>query len=123
MMSAPVFLKAVAIVTTSSSEIPFSAQSFAEIRTEMGLCCGKTFRISVNTRRGKRKRFSMLPPKSSVLLLVKGDRKEANKNPCELVIQLDQNLLFQHFGWLIQIDLRFRSYLPKSLLSEFLLFH
>src|SRR5690606_28462113 len=80
-ISAPAFLNSFAIVITSSCVIPFSAQSQAETLTEIGLCFGKTFRISLKTRSGKRNLFSMFPPYSSALVLVKGDRKEAYRNP------------------------------------------
>jgi hypothetical protein len=41
MMSAPAALKAVAIAITSCSEIPFSVQSVAEIRTDIGFSVGQ----------------------------------------------------------------------------------
>ena len=64
-----------------SGDLALDAKSLEEILTDMGLCCGKAFRISLKTRNGNFNLFSKLPPNSSVRIFDKGDRKEASKNP------------------------------------------
>ena len=61
--------------------MPFSAQSEAEILTDIGFSFGNTFRISVKILIGNFNLFSILPPNSSVLMFVNGDKNEAIKNP------------------------------------------
>src|SRR5450830_417743 len=63
--SAPAALNNLAISTASSGVIPPSTQSCAEIRTEIGLLSGHTARIAEKTSKGKRQRFSNVPPYSS----------------------------------------------------------
>ena len=72
MMSAPAAANALAISTESSPVMPSSTQSVAEMRTDMGLCCGQTARIAANTSSGKRSRFSSEPPYSSVRRFISG---------------------------------------------------
>ncbi len=45
-----------------STSQPSSTQSVAETRAQTGLPAGKTSRTASNTSRGKRIRFSRLPP-------------------------------------------------------------
>ena len=77
--SHPACAKARAICTASSPVSPPSTQSVAEMRTDIGFSAGHTSRIAANTSSGKRKRFSRLPPYSSVRRLVSGERKEASR--------------------------------------------
>ena len=79
MASAPAAANARATSTESSTAIPPSTQSVAEIRTVIGLSCGHTSRIAVNTSRGKRSRFSSDPPYASVRWLVNGEMKLDNR--------------------------------------------
>ena len=51
-MSAPAALNARAISTASSGVMPPSTQSCAEMRTDIGRCCGHTSRIARNTSSG-----------------------------------------------------------------------
>ena len=51
-MSAPAALKARAICTASSGVMPPSTQSCAEMRTDIGSCCGQTARTAANTSSG-----------------------------------------------------------------------
>src|SRR5258706_63833 len=71
-MSAPAALKRRAISTASSGVMPPSTQSWAEMRTDMGLSCGQAARTASNTSSGKRRRVFQLPPYSSYLPLVDG---------------------------------------------------
>ena len=58
---------------------PPSAQSVAEMRTDIGLCAGQASRIAVNTSSGKRRRFSSVPPYSSLRRFVSGEMKLAKR--------------------------------------------
>jgi hypothetical protein len=51
-MSAPAALKARAISTAASGVIPPSTQSCAEMRTDIGSCCGQASRMALNTSSG-----------------------------------------------------------------------
>ena len=80
--SAPAALNARAMAMASTSVLPPSTQSCAEIRTDIGSCTGHTWRIASNTSSGHRRRFSTVPPYSSVRWFVSGDRNEENRYPC-----------------------------------------
>ncbi len=79
MPAAPCSAKARAIATASSTSVPPSNQSVAEIRTVIGRSAGHTARTASNTSSGNRSRFSSDPPYSSVRRLVSGDRNEDSR--------------------------------------------
>ena len=78
-MSAPAAWKARAIATASSGVLPPGAQSWAEMRTLIGRCCGHTSRSAVNTSSGQRSRLASEPPYSSLRLLVSGEMKDDSR--------------------------------------------
>ena len=59
--------------------MPPSAQSLAEMRTDIGFSAGQTSRIASQTWSGKRRRFSSGPPYASVRRLVSGEMKVASR--------------------------------------------
>ena len=63
----------------SSPVSPPGAQSVAEMRTDIGFLSGHAFRHALKTSSGKRMRFSMLPPYSSLRRLVSGEMKLASR--------------------------------------------
>ena len=78
--SAPARLKATATSTDVSGVIPSSpTQSWAEIRTDTGLCGGHTARTARNTRSGNRRRFPRLPPYRSRRRFVSGVMNEERR--------------------------------------------
>ena len=56
------FRKGARDLTASSPVMPPSAQSVAEMRTDIGLCAGQAARNASNTSSGKRRRPSSEPP-------------------------------------------------------------
>ncbi|SLI27835.1 Uncharacterised protein [Mycobacteroides abscessus subsp. abscessus] len=77
--STPWAAKARAISTASSTVLPPSAQSVAEMRTDSGRSAGHTCLIASNTRSGNRSRLSRLPPYSSVRRLASGERNAESR--------------------------------------------
>ncbi len=67
------------IAIRSSPESPPGAQSVADMRTDMGLCSGNFFLQDAKTASGKRIRFSIEPPYSSLRRLVSGEMKLASR--------------------------------------------
>ena len=79
MAAAPCSAKARAISTASSTSVPPSNQSVAEMRTVIGRSSGHTARTASNTSSGNRSRFSSGPPYRSVRRLVSGERKDDSR--------------------------------------------
>ena len=84
--SAPASLNMRASASRSASDRPPGAQSVAETRTDIGLSAGHAVRIALNTSSGKRARFSIDPPYSSVRRLVSGEMKDDSRYPCAACI-------------------------------------
>ena len=63
----------------SSPDRPPGAQSVAEMRTDIGLCAGQISRQARHSSSGKRMRFSIEPPYSSLRRLVRGEMKLASR--------------------------------------------
>ena len=74
MRSIPTSRNARAMTTASSGVLPPGAQSWAEMRTDMGRPTGHAVRTAAATSRGYRRRLVSEPPYSSVLRLVSGQR-------------------------------------------------
>ena len=81
MRSAPAALNAFAISTASCGVIPPSVQSWAEIRTLIGLPTGQTSRTAVKISSGYFIRFSREPPYSSLRRFVMGEINDESKYP------------------------------------------
>src|SRR3954462_7026230 len=68
--------------TVPSMSQPPGTQSVAEMRIQTGFSAGKIARTATKTSRGKRMRFSRLPPYSSSRLLARGDKTWCSREPC-----------------------------------------
>ena len=78
-MSQPASFSMRVSATRSAPERPPGAQSVAEILTDMGFSLGNVALQAANTASGKRIRFSIEPPYSSVRWLVSGEMKLASR--------------------------------------------
>ena len=67
--------------TDADASAPPSTQSEAETRIQTGLLAGNAARTASNTSRGKRIRFSRLPPYLSSRLFESGDRNSCSRYP------------------------------------------
>ena len=63
-----------AVSTVSSSVSPPSTQSVADSRMPIGFSAGQALRQASKTSSGKRRRFSIVPPYSSLRVLLSGER-------------------------------------------------
>ena len=78
-MSQPAAFSMRVAAIRSSPDRPPGAQSVAEMRTDIGFFSGNAFLQARQTSSGKRIRFSIDPPYSSLRWLVSGEMKLASR--------------------------------------------